>query len=674
MSDSEPVSTIRGIGPDNAKRLAKLGIETRLDLVLHLPFRYQNRKETTPLGSLRAGEEYLVVGQITEVTSDPRGRRSLFVGIRDDAGQLAMRLLHYSSSQERSFEKGRWVQLYGKVRMGGRGPEMIHPEYKVSRERVQPNPEYRPVYPLTQGISQARLRHWISKAFIDLQLLPAYSYNSLTLAQALQVVHHPDVHQNLMDVNVAKRRIAFDELLAFQLVQNKRIVVRRQQRTEPVPSREQLGRQLLNLLDFELTNAQKCVTIEILNDFATPTPMYRLLQGDVGSGKTVVAAFAAIRVAENGRQTAIMAPTELLAEQHFETLNEWLPPLGINIGLLTGRLTEKERRLRREAISSGDDLVVIGTHALFQKSVTFKNLGLVIIDEQHRFGVHQRMSLRDKGQYPHQLVMTATPIPRTLMMTLYADMDVSKLDELPPGRKAVRTSIHSKLQREALIAGAMREIRRGRQVYWVCVSIEFGDDADEFSISSAENALHELQRKLPDARVGMVHGKLRAEVKNDAMSQFRDGKIDLLVATTVIEVGINVPNASLMVIDNAERLGLAQLHQLRGRVGRGNQRSYCSLIYDPDLSDLARERLDRFRSTNDGFEIAELDLQLRGAGDVLGVRQSGEQNFRVAEIWRDRDLLADAAAVATKLAEADPDLAMDVVATWSPRERDYVTA
>ena len=614
MSDSEPVSSIRGIGPDNAKRLAKLGIETRLDLVLHLPFRYQNRKEIAPLGSLRAGEEYLVVGQITEVISDSRGRGSLLVRIHDDTGQLAMRLLHYSSRQERVLEKGSWIQLYGKVRMGSRGPEMIHPEYKVSRDRVLPNPEYRPMYPLTQGASQVRLRDWINKAFSDLQLLPVYPYKDLTLAQALWTVHRPDVNQNLMDVNDAKRRIAFDELLAFQLVQNKRIAVRRQQHTESVPSREQLGRQLLNLLDFELTNAQKRVTTEILNDLAAPTPMYRLLQGDVGSGKTVVAAFAAIRVAENGRQTAIMAPTELLAEQHFETLNEWLPPLGINIGLLTGRLTEKERRLRREAISNGDDLVVIGTHALFQKSVTFKNLGLVIIDEQHRFGVHQRMSLRDKSKYPHQLVMTATPIPRTLTMTLYADMDVSKLDELPPGRKTIRTSIHSKLQREALIAGAMREIRRGRQVYWVCVSIEFGDDADEFSISSAENTLHELQRKLSNARVGMVHGKLRSEVKNDVMSQFRDGKIDLLVATTVIEVGINVPNASLMVIDNAERLGLAQLHQLRGRVGRGKQSSYCSLIYDPSLSDLAKKRLDRFRSTNDGFEIAELDPSMARSG------------------------------------------------------------
>ena len=597
-------------------------------------------------------------------------RRSLTITLDDGGAFLSMRLFHFSPHQRESLRPGVWLRLFGEARLNRSGLEMVHPEYRVFTSEPGPiEPELKPVYRVTAGITNSRIAGWIQQVLAQPPDLHSYKTMGFTLEDALQAIHLPPIEQPEM-VEAARKRLAFDELLAYYLVMK-----RRQEDVSSTPARalppvRQLGKELLKELGFRLTRAQRKTTTDVLNDLAKTRATMRLIQGDVGSGKTVIAAFAAIRAAENGTQTAIMAPTEILAEQHYETFSSWLSPLGIRVGLLTGRLAAAERRSRLKAIADGDDLVIIGTHAIFQRDVVFHDLGLTIVDEQHRFGVHQRMSLRNKGRLPHQLVMTATPIPRTLSMTLYADMELSVIDEMPPGRAPIITSIHANARRDEVVEGIGDEVTAGQQAFWICAAIEESADSE---IKAAETVYKELKEKLPHVTIGLIHGRMKAFEKSATMSQFKSGEIGLLVSTTVVEVGVDVPNATQMVIDDPDRLGLAQLHQLRGRIGRGHLPSHCTLLYEAPLTELAKSRLNVMRETNDGFLIAEKDLELRGPGDIMGTRQTGERQFRVSDLSTDISLFKDVVQTGDKMREADLETVEAIIKAWTPPETSYAS-
>ena len=670
------VASLPGIGPGSAEKLARLGIESLGDLLLHLPFRYQDRTRSVPLDELTAGAECVVTARIVDATVAFGRRRSLVVRLSDGSGALTMRLFHFASSQRAAMQPGLWMRCFGEPRAGPTGLEMVHPEYRLHAEQPPPlEPSLVPVYRATGGLSSARIGSWIAKALARCEGVPLSCLSDgrfASLFDAIAFLHAPG--EDRANLEAARRRVAMDELVSHYLVMKHRQSLAKSQATLALPPKQQLGRKMLDMLGFRLTRAQARVAAEVLNDLSSERPMMRLLQGDVGSGKTVVAAFAAIRAAEHGCQTAVMAPTEILAEQHFHTLGQWLPPLGIGVGLVTGRQGAAERRARLAALRDGSDQVVVGTHALFQAGIEFDNLALAIIDEQHRFGVHQRMQLRDKGRLPHQLVMTATPIPRTLTMALYADMDVSTIDELPPGRTPVRTRLVAMGRRAEVVDRLARICAAGRQAYWVCTLIEEDAAEDAPNLNAAESTFAELTAALPgELRLGLVHGRVPAAEKSAAMAAFKAGDIHVLVATTVIEVGVDVPNATAMVIDNAERLGLAQLHQLRGRVGRGGGRGECILLFEPPLSAVARDRLGTLRDTSDGFEIAEKDLELRGPGDVLGTRQTGEQTFRLVDLSTDRSLLPKAVAIGDRLLAEDRTTAQRIVDTWAWGDAEYAT-
>ena len=673
----EPLTALPGIGPGSAAKLARLGLVTVRDLILHLPFRYEDRTRSVPFDDLTAGQECLVTGQVLQAQLAYGRRRSLTVRLSDGGGTLTARFFHFASSQRHAMRPGLWMRCFGEVRDGPTGLEMVHPEYRLHKEEPPPvAPQLTPVYRATQGIKSTRLRDWVSLALAHCDGLHAATLESREfplLLDAIRYLHAPDAAGE--HLRAARERVVLDELLGHYLALKQRRAAMRADQTTALPPRRQLGRELLNRLGFQLTRAQARVTAEVLGDLSSSQPMMRLLQGDVGSGKTVVAAFAAIRAAEHGLQTAVMAPTEILAEQHFETLSAWLPPLGIGVGLVTGRQGAAERRARLAALAEGEDLVVVGTHALFQSGVEFHDLALAIIDEQHRFGVHQRMLLRDKGRLPHQLVMTATPIPRTLTMALYADMDVSTIDEMPPGRLPATTRTAAMSRRREVMARVARICASGRQAYWVCTLIEDDDASDgRPPRNSAEATFEELQRDMDGGlRLGLVHGRLPPAEKSAAMAAFKAGEIDVLVATTVIEVGVDVPNATVMVIDNAEGLGLAQLHQLRGRIGRGGSRSECILLFAPPLSAVAKQRLSIIRETTDGFRIAEKDLELRGPGDMLGTRQTGEQTFRMVDLATDRALLPEAVRLGDQLLAENPPAAAAIVDLWAPAQAEYAT-
>ena len=673
----EPLTALPGIGPGSAAKLARLGLVTVRDLILHLPFRYEDRTRSVPFDDLTAGQECLVTGQVLQAQLAYGRRRSLTVRLSDGGGTLTARFFHFASSQRHAMRPGLWMRCFGEVRDGPSGLEMVHPEYRLHKEEPPPvAPQLTPVYRATQGIKSTRLRDWVSLALAHCDGLHAATLESREfplLLDAIRYLHAPDAAGE--HLRAARERVVLDELLGHYLALKQRRAAMRADQTTALPQQRQLGRELLNRLGFQLTRAQARVTAEVLGDLSSSQPMMRLLQGDVGSGKTVVAAFAAIRAAEHGLQTAVMAPTEILAEQHFETLSAWLPPLGIGVGLVTGRQGAAERRARLAALAEGEDLVVVGTHALFQSGVEFHDLALAIIDEQHRFGVHQRMLLRDKGRLPHQLVMTATPIPRTLTMALYADMDVSTIDEMPPGRLPATTRTAAMSRRREVMARVARICAGGRQAYWVCTLIEDDDASDgRPPRNSAEATFEELQRDMDgDLRLGLVHGRLPPAEKSAAMAAFKAGEIDVLVATTVIEVGVDVPNATVMVIDNAEGLGLAQLHQLRGRIGRGGSRSECILLFAPPLSAIAKQRLSIIRETTDGFRIAEKDLELRGPGDMLGTRQTGEQTFRMVDLATDRALLPEAVRLGDQLLAENPPAAAAIVDLWAPAQAEYAT-
>jgi len=653
--DARPVTSLRGVGPALAATLERLGLHTVQDVLFHLPLRYEDRTRVVPIGTLRAGDRAVIEGEIQLAEVVFRRRRALLCRIADGSGSLTLRFFHFSAAQQESLARGTRVRCFGEARPGPAGLEIVHPEYRkiIPGATEAAGDSLTPVYPTTEGVQQGRmraltslalaqlpgggLRDWVTPDVLGMVGLPS-------LEAALRYVHRPPPEADIAALNdgrhPAQRRLAFEELLAHQI--SLRLLRQAADRDDawPLPRRTDLVERCLDQLPFQLTAAQRRVWHEVATDLERLHPMMRLVQGDVGSGKTVVAALAALRAVEHGAQAAVMAPTELLAEQHARSFSGWLDPLGVRVGLLTGRLTGRARSALMQDLAGGSVQVAVGTHALFQEGVDFDRLALVIVDEQHRFGVHQRMQLREKGRsasrYPHQLVMTATPIPRTLAMTAYADLDVSIIDELPPGRTPVRTVVLPDARRDEVVARIDAACRAGRQAYWVCPLI---DESEAVRHQAAEETAAALSAALPGVRVGLVHGRMPGARKDAVMTAFKQGELDLLVATTVIEVGVDVPKASLMVIENAERMGLAQLHQLRGRVGRGTVESTCVLLYAPPLTPVARERLSVLRDTNDGFEVARRDLELRGPGELLGTRQTGLMQLKVAELVRDSDLL-----------------------------------
>lgn len=683
--DQVPVTTLRGVGQRVAERLARLGISTVQDLLFHLPNRYQDRTRVSPIGSLRAGDQAVIEATV-ELSEIRYGRkRMLLTRISDGTGSLTLRFFHFSQAQQAGLARGTRLRCFGEVRPGSGILEMIHPEYQRIQDDAAPPVEAHltPVYPTTEGIHQLTLRNLIGQALDSVdsgkraeETLPDWLPDSVAselalpaLQAAIQFVHRPPPDTELKQLverrHPAQQRLAFEELLAHHLSLGKLRHKARSYRAPALAGTGRLATRFRDSLKFSLTTAQSRVTGEILADLARSHPMLRLVQGDVGAGKTVVAVLAALRAIESGWQVAMMAPTELLAEQHFRNFQNWLAPLQVTTVWLSGKLKTRERSAALAQIATGEPLLVAGTHALFQETVRFSQLGLVIIDEQHRFGVHQRLALRDKGLadglHPHQLTMTATPIPRTLAMALYADLDVSVIDELPPGRIPVSTIAVSEKRRAEVVQRVRDACSRGNQAYWVCTLIE---ESEALQCQAAEDAAALLVEALTPLRIGLVHGRLKAAEKERVMNAFAAGKIDLLVATTVIEVGVDVPNASLMIIENAERLGLAQLHQLRGRVGRGTAESTCVLMYRSPLTANARSRLGILRETTDGFRIARKDLEIRGPGEVLGTRQTGMLELRVADLVRDQALLEPVSTAAGKLLDEYPDRVNPLIRRW----------
>lgn len=693
--DQIPVTSLKGVGASLAAKLVKIGLFSIQDVLLHLPLRYMDRTRVTPIGALQPSVHAVIEGEVRACDIVFGKRRSMVCRIQDGTGTLTLRFYHFNNAQKQRLTQGTQLRVFGETRRGASGLEMYHPEYDVLNEAA-PLPleqSLTPIYPATEGLTQPRLRSlalqaltWLDKHALT-ELLPEAvrrRLNQCSLADALRYLHQPPTNTNiqlLMDgEHPFQQRLAFEELLAHHL---SLLLLRRETQAdgaERLALTAKVQNPFMAQLGFQLTRAQVRVVKEIAEDLAKPIPMLRLVQGDVGSGKTVVAALAALAAVASGKQAAIMAPTEILAEQHRLNFGKWLEPLGIRIGWLTGKLKVAERRTQLAAIASGEAQVVVGTHALFQETVEFADLALIVIDEQHRFGVHQRLSLSQKGTAggdqprsgafrPHQLIMTATPIPRTLAMSAYADLDCSVIDELPPGRTPVTTVVISDQRREEVIERVRLGCEQGRQAYWVCTLIE---ESEALEAQAAQATAESLALVLPQLRIGLIHGRLKPIEKETVMASFKAGELDLLVATTVIEVGVDVPNASLMIIENPERLGLAQLHQLRGRVGRGSAASHCVLLYGSPLSQNSRERLRVMRESSDGFYIAEQDLLLRGPGEVLGTRQTGEMQFKIADLQRDSHLLPEVKDAALLLMSDYPQLCNALVQRWLGNNQQYL--
>ncbi len=687
---SRSVALLQGVGPALATTLQRLGLATLQDLWFHLPLRYEDKTRVTPIRDLRSGDTAQVDGRVEAVEKGFRYKPQLRVAISDDSRQtLLLRFFHFNNAQAIQFVVGARLRCFGEVRHGANSLEMVHPQYRRLTDDGAAAVEDRltPIYPTTEGLGQKRLAGLIERALTllpadeALELLPAdlrKVYKLSSLRAALLYVHRPppdaDLTNLALGAHPAQQRLAFEELLT-QHLSLKRLRAQLRRHAAPVLHGDgKLRAHFLKQLPFTPTRAQQRVSAEVIRDLAQPAPMLRLVQGDVGSGKTVVAALAALTAVETGCQAALMAPTELLAEQHFRNFHKWMTPLGVEVVWLAGKLKGKARTAALASMA-GSAQVVIGTHALMQEGVAFRDLVLVIIDEQHRFGVHQRLALRDKGRaadtVPHQLVLTATPIPRTLAMTAYADLDVSAIDELPPGRTPVTTVAIANTRRAEIIERIRAACAGGRQAYWVCTLIE---ESEQLQAQAAQVTFAELTRALPKLRIGLVHGRLKSTEKQAVMDAFTSGEMALVVATTVIEVGVDVPNASLMVIENAERLGLAQLHQLRGRVGRGSAESSCVFLYQAPLSALARQRLDVLRETSDGFRIAEKDLELRGPGEVLGTRQTGQLALRIADLARDAHLLPAIQRAGATMLRDHPDLVERLITRWVGHAARYAGA
>jgi ATP-dependent DNA helicase RecG len=678
-----PHASLSGIPKATLAKLEKLGIRDRFGLVLHLPLRYEDETQITSVAALTPGVTAQVEGEIIHSQVVFRPRRSLVCQLQDDSGILHLRFLNFYPSQQKQLAVGRRIRALGEPRMGHWGMEMVHPKCRAAGEDTPLKQALTPVYPTTAGLPQATIAKYVRSALSDLELpdtLPPALLARLKLlpfAQSVQLLHNPppDIDEDALAerAHPAWLRIKFDELLAQLLSMRVHYRKRRSRNAPPLPAQQRITRQLLDALPFALTAAQQRTLREISRDLEQKHPMQRLLQGDVGSGKTVVAALAALQAIENGYQAALMSPTEILAEQHYLKLSDWLAPLGIKPVWLSGSLKKKDKLAAAELIASGETQLAIGTHALFQNAVEFAKLGLVIVDEQHKFGVQQRLALRNKGTEPHQLMMSATPIPRTLAMSYYADLDVSVIDELPPGRTPVITKLVSDARREEVFERVRAACLEGRQAYWVCPLID-ESELMEVELQTAIDTYETLRAAFPELNVGLVHGRLPPAEKAAIMAAFKSGEINLLVATTVIEVGVDVPNACLMVIDHAERMGLAQLHQLRGRVGRGADQSLCILLYQQPLSELARARLKIIFENTDGFEIAQHDLRLRGPGELLGARQSGVPMLRFADLSADAELLNSARIIADELLRDFPEAAHAHLQRWMANRHDFLHA
>lgn len=684
-----PVSALKGVGAKLAATLAKLHLNTVQDLLFHLPARYADRTRIADISELQALHPAVIQGCITSCQVVLGKKRSLVVNLADDTGQLVLRFYFFTAAQQKQLAPGQCLRCYGEARPGALGLEMYHPEYQSVQsldDMTGLQDTLTPVYPLTEGLTQKRISLLMHQALDCLdasppaELLPpdvSAHFNHCTLSQALHMAHNPPASANInslmMGTHFCLQRLAFEELLAHNLAVQQTRLTEHQDPAPALPAQPALKQSLLKTLPFELTGAQTRVLGEIEQDLNSNTPMHRLVQGDVGSGKTLVAALAALCALGNNYQAALVAPTEILAEQHRNNFETWLSALGFKVAWLAGKVTASQKRTALAQLQSGEANMAVGTHALFEDNVLFKNLGLVIIDEQHRFGVQQRLALRKKGgaHCPHQLVMTATPIPRTLAMTAYADLELSIIDELPPGRTPINTVMINQNKRPQVIERVRAACAQGQQAYWVCTLVE---DSETLAAAAAEKTWELLQAEAPELKIGLVHGRLKSREKDAVMQHFKAGDLHLLVATTVIEVGVDVPNSSLMIIENPERLGLAQLHQIRGRVGRGSRASHCVLLYGQPLSQNGRTRLEVLRNSNDGFVIAEKDLQLRGPGELLGTQQTGDMHFRLANLQRDSAMIERIHQVAKTLLVHEPELVKALVGRWFNYQQEFVKA
>ncbi|GGP93355.1 ATP-dependent DNA helicase RecG [Shewanella ulleungensis] len=687
--DLVPITDLKGVAKKVAEKLAKLSIKTVQDVLFHLPLRYEDRTQIHPIAALSPGSYGTIEAEIQSTQIMQGKRRMLVCNVRDHSGVMSLRFFNFSMAQRNAMEHGAIIRAYGEIRRGNQHKEIVHPEYQIihAGETITLSDTLTPIYPTTEGVKQASWIKLTEQALIMLdngglpELLPAnLQPNNISLRDALHTLHRPSSSVSPYELeqgqHPAQQRLIQEELLAHNLSMLQLRQRSNQDAAIAMPTTGQLMQPFLAQLPFSPTGAQQRVVAEINQDLQYPRPMMRLVQGDVGSGKTLVAALAALQAIENGYQVAMMAPTELLAEQHATNFAIWFEPLGLKVGWLAGKLKGKARVQSLEDIASGAAQMVIGTHAIFQQAVVFNKLALIIIDEQHRFGVHQRLGLREKGInqgfHPHQLIMTATPIPRTLAMTAYADLDTSVIDELPPGRTPVTTVAIADTRREQIIERVRHAaIHDNRQIYWVCTLIE---ESEVLECQAAEDTAAELSVALPELKVGLVHGRMKSAEKQSIMAQFKSGELNLLVATTVIEVGVDVPNASLMIIENPERLGLAQLHQLRGRVGRGSIASHCVLLYKAPLSQTATKRLGVLRDSNDGFVIAQKDLEIRGPGEVLGTKQTGLADLKIADLIRDQHLIAPTQKLAVHINQQVPQNIDAIIQRWLGDRQQYVQA
>ncbi|MDP0027049.1 ATP-dependent DNA helicase RecG [Glaesserella parasuis] len=689
LLDGVPLTALSGVGAAISEKLSRIGINNVQDLLFHLPMRYEDRTRITPIADVRP-ESFATVEGFVQLTEVQFGRRPILsTTISDGTSKITLKFFNFNAGMKNSLATGVRVKAFGEIKRGRFMAEIHHPEYQIIRgnQPLELAETLTPIYPTTEGLKQASLRKLTDQALallerVQVAELPPDEFNphKYSLKEALQLLHRPppSVSSELLDKgeHPAQKRLIFEELLAHNLAMQQVRMGVQQHFAEPLCYQTDLKQRFLATLPFQPTNAQSRVTAEIEQDLAKPFPMMRLVQGDVGSGKTLVAALAALLAIDNGKQVALMAPTEILAEQHAHNFANWLRPFGIEVGWLAGKVKGKARTAQLEAIKNGDVQMIIGTHALFQDQVEFHHLALVIIDEQHRFGVHQRLTLREKGAkgdvYPHQLIMTATPIPRTLAMTVYADLDTSIIDELPPGRTPITTVAISEDRRDEVVRRVYQACKNEkRQAYWVCTLI---DESEVLEAQAAAAIAEDLQCALPDLRIGLVHGRMKPQEKQAIMAEFKAANIDLLVATTVIEVGVDVPNASLMIIENSERLGLAQLHQLRGRVGRGATASHCVLMYKAPLGKISSKRLQVLRDSQDGFVIAEKDLEIRGPGEVLGTKQTGMAEFKIANLMRDRKMIPLVQNYAKQLTLKYPDTAKQLIRRWLDEKTVYSNA
>ncbi|HGO5815812.1 TPA: ATP-dependent DNA helicase RecG [Mannheimia haemolytica] len=689
LLDGVPLTALSGVGAAISEKLSRIGINNVQDLLFHLPMRYEDRTRITPIADVRP-ESFATIEGYVQLTEVQFGKRPILsVTLSDSTSKIMLKFFNFNAGMKNSLATGVRVKAFGEIKRGRFMAEIHHPEYQIIRDN-QPlvlAETLTPIYSTTEGLKQASLRKLTEQALALLEkvkvaeLLPdEYNPHKYSLKEALQLLHRPPptISAEVLEKgdHPAQKRLIFEELLAHNLAMQQLRLGVKQQYAEALTYQTDIKQRFLNSLPFKPTKAQSRVTADIEQDLAKPHPMMRLVQGDVGSGKTLVAALAALLAIDNGKQVALMAPTEILAEQHANNFANWLNPFGIEVGWLAGKVKGKARTAQLEAIKNGNVQMIIGTHALFQENVEFHHLALVIIDEQHRFGVHQRLTLREKGakenNYPHQLIMTATPIPRTLAMTVYADLDTSIIDELPPGRTPITTVVISEDRRAEIVQRVYQACKQeNRQAYWVCTLI---DESEVLEAQAAAAIAEDLQRALPDLRIGLVHGRLKPQEKQAIMAEFKAANLDLLVATTVIEVGVDVPNASLMIIENSERLGLAQLHQLRGRVGRGATASHCVLMYKPPLGKISSKRLQVMRDSQDGFYIAEKDLEIRGTGEILGTKQTGMAEFKVADLMRDRKMIPLVQRYAKQIISENQPLAEALIKRWLDNKAEYTNA